>query len=186
MIQVYEKNGLFIIEDTCIDVIYPNLTRDEAVEKLKKHRRDADRVDYPITDMKEDEFKYDSLEASIEYVKYIEQQLAEKDREIEILNDRLDKYISGRLKSMLDEKDKEIEALNKTIFRLSNEKERANNIQNIDYLSFAAQIRKQVCDEIKEKLKAHCDYTDEEHIGWYISEEKIDIILNQIEKGEEV
>ena len=31
MIQVYEKNGLFIIEDTCIDVIYPNLTRDEAI-----------------------------------------------------------------------------------------------------------------------------------------------------------
>ena len=44
------------------------------------------------------------------------------------------------------------------------------------------QIRKQICDEIREKLKAHCDYTND--IGWYITEEKIDIILNQIEKGE--
>ena len=43
------------------------------------------------------------------------------------------------------------------------------------------QIRHQVCDEIKEKLKAHCDYTND--IGRYIPEEKIDIIfLDKIEK----
>ena len=114
MIQVYEKNGLFIIEDTCIDVIYPNLTRDEAIEELKKHRRDADRVDYPITDIKEDEFKYDSLEANIEYVKYIQQQLAEKDKEIEKLRVTLEQSI-GIKNMMICEHSKDIQKTRKQV-----------------------------------------------------------------------
>lgn len=88
------------------------------------------------------------------------------------------------LEQRLAEKDKEIDTLNKTILRLSNEKERIQDEINIDYLSFAKQTRHQVCDEIRHKLKTYCDYTDEENIGWYLTEDKIDILLNQIEKGE--
>ena len=47
------------------------------------------------------------------------------------------------------------------------------------------ETHKQVCDEIREKLKAHCDYTDEENIGWYLVEHKIDTLLDQIEQAKE-
>lgn len=50
MIQVYQKNDLFIIEDSVIDVIYPNLSKEEAIEILKRKGREPDRVDYAIKD----------------------------------------------------------------------------------------------------------------------------------------
>ena len=87
MIQVYKKNGLFIIEDTTIDVIYPNLTRDEAATMLKdKGRKVGDRLDYPITDFNPEEvFKYSSLDGNLDTIKYYKQKLEEKDKEIENL-----------------------------------------------------------------------------------------------------
>lgn len=46
------------------------------------------------------------------------------------------------------------------------------------------EIRKRVCDEIKELLKMHCEYTEEEYIGWYLPENKIDLLINKVEKTE--
>ena len=60
---------------------------------------------------------------------------------------------------------------------------------NRDALNYAIErantIRREVCDEIREKLKAHCDYTDEDSIGWYLTEHKVDMLLDQIEKNKE-
>lgn len=82
------------------------------------------------------------------------------------------------LKEQLAEKDKEIAELRQTIISLYN--------SNINLEMYSKTIREQVCDEIREKLKAHCDYTDEENIGWYLTEHKIDTLLDQMEqaKGE--
>lgn len=91
------------------------------------------------------------------------------------------------LQKELAEKYKEIDALNKTIFRISNEKEIANHIQNIDYFSFATQIRKQVCDEIREKLIKQMELPNEDWV-WvsdiYAGLSLLKDILDQIEKGE--
>ena len=38
---------------------------------------------------------------------------------------------------------------------------------------------KQVCEKIREKLSLHCDYKD--NIGWYMPENKFNLILDQIE-----
>ena len=63
MIQVYKKNELFIIENTVTDIIYPNLTREEALVLLEKFDRNEteDRCDFAI---KEDDisFEYASLD----------------------------------------------------------------------------------------------------------------------------
>lgn len=63
MIQVYKKNELFIIEDTVRDTLYPNLTRQEAIKLLKEFGREEveERVDYPITDESDMDFKYKDL-----------------------------------------------------------------------------------------------------------------------------
>ena len=42
---------------------------------------------------------------------------------------------------------------------------------------------KQVCEKIRKQLILHCDYLDKDN-GWYIPEDKINLILDQIEKGE--
>lgn len=189
MIQVYKKNNLFIIEDTCRDVIYPNLTKDEAVVKLKEFNRESDRVDYPITDIKEDEFKYSSLEvneASIihnneikdseKIVIVTEELLKELKDTYDLLNSyknalNKDKTIE-ELKQQLAEKDEEIDTLHKTILRLSNEKERIQDRLNIDYLLFTKQIHHQMCKEIREWCQNNWDYDDFMYF------------LDKIEKGE--
>lgn len=42
---------------------------------------------------------------------------------------------------------------------------------------------KQVCEKIREKLSLHCDY--KENIGWYMPENKFNLILDQIENEKE-
>ena len=89
--------------------------------------------------------------------------------------------VCERYEQQLAEKDKEIATLNKTIFRIENEK--ANIIQKemIDYLSFAKQIRKQVCDEIREKLKKQIIPTGGTWLSYYDITETNNL-LDQIEK----
>lgn len=149
MIKVYEKNGLFIIQDTIIDIIYPNLTKQEAINLLIELGRTSDRVDNAIKDFNENNFQYESLEVDKTRLKYLEQQLAEKDKEIAELKERV-----------IEEED----------FKLA-------------YKHDLGQVRKQVCDEIRDKLKTHCNWANGNYTGWYIPETKIDLILDKIEKG---
>lgn len=53
----------------------------------------------------------------------------------------------------LAKKDKEIDTLNRALVRVSNEKANIIQREQIDYLSFAKEIRKQVCDEIRNAFK---------------------------------
>ena len=77
MIQVYKKNGLFIVEDTVRDIIYPNLTRKETVNLLKKFDRDEveDRCDFAITSEEYIDFKYVSLDEKDQQIAELEEQL---------------------------------------------------------------------------------------------------------------
>lgn len=44
---------------------------------------------------------------------------------------------------------------------------------------YTKQVRNEVCEKIREKLSLHCDY--KENIGWYMTENKFNLILDQIE-----
>ena len=81
MIQVYKKNDLFVIENTITETIYPNLTREETVELLKKFDRDEpeDRCDFAI---KEDNisFEYASLDDKDRKIADLEAKLAESEK----------------------------------------------------------------------------------------------------------
>ncbi len=46
MIQCYKINNLYVIQDTVRDMIYPNLTKEQAIKVLKTFDREKDRVDY--------------------------------------------------------------------------------------------------------------------------------------------
>lgn len=46
--------------------------------------------------------------------------------------------------------------------------------------NYTKQVRKEVCEKIREKLSLHCDYLDKDN-GWHIPEDKINLILDQIE-----
>lgn len=90
-----------------------------------------------------------------------------------------------KLRQENEELKKKVEQLENKLEHCSNDKwyidlEKLNIPEEIEN-----QIRKQVCDEIRDKLKAHCDYTDEENIGWYLPEHKIDMLLDQTKKKKE-
>ena len=118
MIQVYKKNELFIIENTVTDIIYPNLTREEALVLLEKFDRNETehRCDFAI---KEDDisFEYASLDdkdktiaEQRKQISDLEAKLAEKDAERE-LDNSFWKQECDSLQKTLVEKDKEIENL---------------------------------------------------------------------------
>ena len=118
MIQVYKKNELFIIENTVTDIIYPNLTREEALVLLEKFDRNETehRCDFAI---KEDDisFEYASLDdkdktiaEQRKQITDLEAKLAEKDAERE-LDNSFWKQECDSLQKTLVEKDKEIENL---------------------------------------------------------------------------
>ena len=88
-----------------------------------------------------------------------------------------------QLKEQLAEKDKEIKSLEQEIE--NNQRDYVSELAYYTAEENVKEIRKQMCDKIKEKLKAHCDYTDEENIGWYLTEHKIDTLLDQIEQAKE-
>lgn len=48
MIQCYKINSLYVIEDTVRDFVYPNLTKEQAIEVLKAFGREEDRVDFAM------------------------------------------------------------------------------------------------------------------------------------------
>lgn len=129
-----------------------------------------------------------------EIIKKLEKQLAEKDKEIneleqerefmldEVKNrgtcglcEKLENKEINELRKQLEEKDKKIEEMTQTIVYLYN--------TNINLEMYSKQVRKQVCDEIKEKLKVHCDWANGNFTGWYIPETKIATLIDQIEKG---
>ena len=99
--------------------------------------------------------------------KELRKQLAEKDKEIE------------KLHKILDSQKRHIDIIEQP-FRGHGAKRTGNII-----LDFELSIRNQVCDEIREKLKAHCDYTDEDNVGWYLTEHKIDLLIDQIKQAKE-
>lgn len=113
-------------------------------------------------------------------IQEIKKQLAEKDKEIERLNDRLDKYISGRLKSMIAEKDAQIEELKDKLKRT----EKAMHEEVKEHLEYynadQKQLRKQVCDEIRGKLKTQIIPTAGSWLSYYDITETNDL-LDQIE-----
>ena len=118
MIQVYKKNELFIIENTVTDIIYPNLTREEALVLLEKFDRNETehRCDFAI---KEDDisFEYASLDdkdktiaEQRKQITDLEAKLTEKEKERE-LDNSFWKQECDSLQKTLVEKDKEIEKL---------------------------------------------------------------------------
>ena len=119
MIQVYKKNELFIIENTVTDIIYPNLTREEALVLLEKFDRNETehRCDFAI---KEDDisFEYASLDdkdktiaEQRKQITDLDAKLAEKEKE-RGLDNSFWKQECDSLQKTLVEKDKEIEKLN--------------------------------------------------------------------------
>lgn len=120
MIQVYKKNDLFVIEDTITETIYPNLTREETVELLKKFDRDepTDRCDFAIEN-KDVSFKWASLDNNtnknknecivcddrLNYVKLVEQ--------YDILKNKYDVLLKDNesYEQQLTEKEKELERI---------------------------------------------------------------------------
>ena len=90
MIQVYKKNELFIIENTVTDIIYPNLTREEALVLLKKFDRDEpeDRCDFAI---KEDNisFEHASLDDKDKTVVDLESKLVESESKRKSLEEKI-------------------------------------------------------------------------------------------------
>lgn len=112
MIQVYKKNGLFVIENTVTDIIYPNLTREESINLLKKFDRDEpeSRCDFSIND-EDISFKWASLDDKDKAVADLEAKLAEMQNEKDELISKY-RYWKGEcaeLKQQLAEKDKAIE-----------------------------------------------------------------------------
>lgn len=61
MVQVYKRNGLFIVEDTVRDVIYPNLSKEETKEILLKLGREEDRTEYAIEEF-DNSFRFEFSE----------------------------------------------------------------------------------------------------------------------------
>lgn len=111
------------------------------------------------------------LEKALEQLK---QQLAEKDKEIERLNDRLDKYISGRLKSMLNEKDKEIETYKEV---LETYKKKPVNIYQVEIRNLQvdkAELKLEI-EKLQDKLKRTEKALHEEvkeHLEYYNADQK--------------
>lgn len=144
MIQVYKKNELFIIENTVTDIIYPNLTREEALVLLKKFDRDEpeDRCDFAI---KEDNisFEYASIDDKDKTIADLEAKLAEKDAERE-LDNAFWKQECDSLQKTLAEKEKEILDIK---FMMRNTEQALRNVPN----AMAGQ-RKRI-DELTKELK---------------------------------
>ena len=115
----------------------------------------------------------------------LERQLAEKNKDINKLSkEHLEMFGDMKeYKNLWLAEQRKVEELENKLEHCSNDKWYIDldklNIPN----EIANQIKKQVCDEIREKLKAHCDYTDEDNIGWYLTEHKIDILLDQMEQA---
>jgi len=109
----------------------------------------------------------------------LEQQLADKEVKIEVLErdaDNLYRTLEEANEELAD-KDKEIVELRQTIIDLYN--------TNINLEMYSKIIRRQVCEEIREKLLMLCDWYEDAIDGyWYATAKKINYVLDRVEKGE--
>ena len=90
----------------------------------------------------------------------------------------------GNLQQQLAEKDKEL-TLYKTVVHNMGisgiEEYGINHLVDEIISADVKKIRHQVCEEIREKLKQFYGYKID---GWYLTQDRIDKFLEQIEKGE--
>ena len=128
--------------------------------------------------------------SAFEDCEVVEITIAEGDieKEIERLNKELQWYEQGNqevnesLLQQLAEKDKEIEKYRNGEYISAITAKKSFEMRD----EFEKQIRKQVCDEIRKKLELHCEYIrTKDFVGWYLSESKIGVLIDQIEKGEQ-
>ena len=94
-----------------------------------------------------------------------------------------DEMLMAKQNAIIEELREENEVLRKTLVRVSNEKARIIDKQNIDYLSFASQLRHEICEKIKK-------FVFDKNNNILVLDNTIDLdclweILDQIEKGEE-
>ena len=176
MIQVYKKNELFIIENTVTDIIYPNLTREEALVLLEKFDRNETehRCDFAI---KEDDisFEYASLDdkdktiaEQRKQITDLEAKLAEKDAERE-LDNSFWKQECDSLQKTLAEKEREIDNLydrlnsKQKFYEMSLEKDYKEYLSRLDKLekqcdkdkiSFAVKQLEKVKNKIESKAES--------------------------------
>ena len=157
MIQVYKKNDLFVIENTITETIYPNLTREETVELLKKFDRDEpkDRCDFAI---KEDNisFEYASLDDKDRKITDLETKLAAEKEYTqqyrkECAKSQTDYY---QLKQQLAEKDKEIESLKHFKITIGTME---NNQVDISSTTYTDQDKPSFALEQLEKVREFCE-----------------------------
>lgn len=193
MIQVYKKNELFIIENTVTDIIYPNLTREEALVLLKKFDRNEpeDRCDFAI---KEDDisFEYASLDdkdktiaEQRKQITDLETKLSEKEKERE-LDNSFWKQECDSLQKTLAEKDKLIEELKaqRRIY-LNRSVEECNKITDLEFeLQHKNQDKISFTIEQLEKVKEkalHFYVNDTPKLtGFYIDINEIDNQIKQL------
>ncbi len=151
MIQVYKKNELFIIENTVTDIIYPNLTREEALVLLKKFDRDEpeDRCDFAI---KEDNisFEYASLDdkdktiaEQRKQITDLEAKLAEKEKE-RGLDNSFWKQECDSLQKTLAEKDAELAEKDAGLWKWSTQYARAYVNRQNDLIAEKEQLKQQL------------------------------------------
>ena len=160
MIQVYKKNELFIIENTVTDIIYPNLTREEALVLLEKFDRNETehRCDFAI---KEDDisFEYVSLDdkdktiaEQRKQIADLEAKLAESEYKNEQLVDALngEVFINYKLPMENAQLKQQLADKNRKIADLQSQLQQANEIiNNPDTLIFQQQ---QLIDNLKSQL----------------------------------
>ena len=192
MIQVYKKNDLFVIENTITETIYPNLTREETVELLKKFDRDEpkDRCDFAI---KEDNisFEYASLDDKDRKIADLEAKLAEEKEYTQQYRKECAKIQTDyyKTKQKLAEKDKEIERLNLEFETQEDWQEKWQKLYdetcnlNQDKVSFALEQLEKVKEFF---LEQHRDEEmDTDYIITKDAGEIADYILDQIKQLKE-
>ena len=192
MIQVYKKNDLFVIENTITETIYPNLTREETVELLKKFDRDEpkDRCDFAI---KEDNisFEYASLDDKDRKIADLEAKLAEEKEYTQQYRKECAKIQTDyyKTKQKLAEKDKEIERLNLEFETQEDWQEKWQKLYdetcnlNQDKISFALEQLEKVKEFF---LEQHRDEEmDTDYIITKDAGEIADYILDQIKQLKE-
>lgn len=152
MIQVYKKNELFIIENTVTDIIYPNLTREEALVLLEKFGRNEteDRCDFAI---KEDNisFEYASLDDK-------DKTIAEQRKQITDLEAKLAKYEKfmkdnewdslGEMQETLNKCEKEYFDIQKQLA----EKEKERELDNSFWKQECDSLQKALAEKEKEEF----------------------------------
>lgn len=161
MMQVYKKNNLFIIEDTCSETIYPNLTQEEAVVLLKNFNRydPEGRCNFAI-DTDDIKFEYAFLDYKGKESEELKQQLVEKDKEIEQLKkfDDLNKTFFNLFRIAFKEPDK-IDDLFNTLKTMQEKQDQSKILFVVEWLE---KVRTQFLTNYSWYEETHrvCEKTD--------------------------